>query len=108
MRCTARRDRKKDWLVWRSGVSDKILVAEKTCRNGAEEPALNFRFDSESDRLLRYRELTRWATNGREQMQQNGTYSITSSAAACSGRGTLSPSAFAVFKLMTISNFVGN
>jgi hypothetical protein len=48
------------------------------------------------------------AKNRRKQVQQNGTYSITSSAAACSGRGTLSPSAFAVFKLMTISNFVGN
>jgi hypothetical protein len=43
------------------GVSDKILFAEKTCRNGAEEPALDFRFAPESDRLLRCRELTRWA-----------------------------------------------
>jgi hypothetical protein len=42
-------------------VSDKILFTEKTCRNGAEEPALNFRSAPESDRLLRCRELTLWA-----------------------------------------------
>ena len=52
-------------------VSDKILFTEKTCRNGAEEPALNFRSAPESDRLLRCRELTLWATFRRTHPQQN-------------------------------------
>jgi hypothetical protein len=52
-------------------VSDKILFAEKTCRNGAEEPALNFRFARESDRLLRCHELTRRAIG--DQMRRSKT-----------------------------------
>jgi len=51
-------------------VSDKILFTEKTCRNGAEEPALNFRSAPESDRLLRCRELTLWARSRQSAPQQ--------------------------------------
>src|SRR6516162_7952449 len=47
------------------------------------------------------------AKSGREQPQQNPAYSITSSAPASSDCGTVSPSAFAVLRLMTSSYLVG-
>ena len=53
------------------------------------------------------------AITGREQAQQDApgmprpTYSITSSARARTLSGTSTPSAFAVFRLMAISNLVG-
>jgi hypothetical protein len=50
-------------------------------------------------------------TNGRERLQQGvgteGTYSITSSASASSAAGTVSPSAAAVLRLMTITYLIG-
>jgi hypothetical protein len=51
------------------------------------------------------------ATTGREQMQQttcaNAAYSITSSARTSSVGGTVSPSVFAVLRLMVSSYLVG-
>jgi hypothetical protein len=47
--------RKKDGLVCGVWASDKILFADKTCRNGAKKPALNVRFAPESDHLLQCR-----------------------------------------------------
>jgi len=44
------------------GVSDKILFAEKTCRNGAKEPR-SMSALPQSDRLLQCREVTRWANS---------------------------------------------
>src|SRR5262245_1774222 len=47
------------------------------------------------------------ANNGREQVQQQRSYSLTSSALASSVGGTTRPSAFAVLRLMTSSYLVG-
>jgi hypothetical protein len=63
-------------------VSDKILFAEKTCRNGAKEPALNVRFPPGSDRLLQCRAVTLWANRDQSAPQQKRHSSITSSAMA--------------------------
>jgi hypothetical protein len=45
-----------------------------------------------------------WARNGQSASQQNGSYSITSSAAISRLGGTVSPSALAVLRLTTNSN----
>ena len=44
----------------------------------------------------------------REHVQQDGAYSITSSARASSAAGTVMPSALAVLRLMISSSLVGN
>src|SRR5580704_12616982 len=64
-----------------------------------------------TDTSLHRSEMTRWANNGRERMQQwmhqNAGYSITSSARASSIGGTSWPSDFAILRLITSSSFVG-
>jgi hypothetical protein len=47
------------------------------------------------------------AKSGREQLQRGSRYSITSSAIACSVSGTVRPSAFAVLRLIAVSNLTG-
>jgi hypothetical protein len=49
-----------------------------------------------------------WAKSGLMQRSKINRYSITSSARAISAGGTVRPSAFAVLRLMTNSNLVGN
>jgi hypothetical protein len=63
-------------------------------------------------RLRKRLSLARQRNNAKCQKETNGaatkaTYSITSSARASSVGGTVSPSAFAVFRLITRSNLVG-
>ena len=48
----------------------------------------------------------KWARSDQSALRQNAPYSITSSASASSLSGIVKPSALAVFKLMTSSNFV--
>jgi hypothetical protein len=57
----------------------------------------------DSDELRQRSEMTRCAMNG----SRRRTYSMTSSARVSSVGGTMMPSAFAVFKLITNSNLVG-
>ena len=56
--------------------------------------------------LFCFRETTLWAITEREQSLQS-SYSITSSAMACSFAGNSIPSALAVLRLRTSCNFVG-
>ena len=64
-------------------------------------------FAPESDRLLHRREMTRRARSNQSALQQNGYYSITSSARTTSDAGTSRPSNFAVFELTTVWYFAG-
>ena len=67
---------------------------------------VNVRYAPASDRLLRRHKMTLWAKNDQSAVQQNTVYSITSAMVISVG-GISRPSAFAVVRLMTSSNFVG-
>lgn len=60
-----------------------------------------------SDRIAGTQKATLSANNGREQMQQTGRYSTTSSARSRSDSGIVKRSALAVLRLTTSSNLVG-
>ena len=70
--------------------------------------SVDVRFVTESDHLLRCREVTLWATSRLMRRSKLHLYSITSSAIARTPDGMVRPSAFAVFRLMTSSNLVGS
>src|SRR5262245_26769537 len=69
---------------------------------------VHVRFAPKATESLRHGEWTQCAITGCEQSQQGSPYSITSSARASSVGGTSRPSAFAVFRLITNSNFVAS
>jgi hypothetical protein len=73
------------------------------CKRGS----VNVRFAPKATEVPRCREVTRCATSGPSAAQQNGRYSITSSAVASSDGGTARSSALAVLLLTTSSNLVG-
>ena len=72
---------------------------------------MNVRYDPFATEFVRRRSMSKWATLRPEQVQQwaqqDCRYSITSSARASSIGGMVRPSALAVLRLMTRSNFVG-
>ena len=67
-------------------------------------PDVSFRGEAEVGRAAEY---AASVESDPEQKWPRTAHSITSSAVASSAGGTLRPSAFAVFRLMFISNFVG-
>jgi hypothetical protein len=67
----------------------------------------NVRYASDSDHSRYESELTLWAKSGCEQVQQPERYSITLSASTMIESGIVRPSALAVLRLITNSNFVG-
>jgi hypothetical protein len=62
---------------------------------------------AKTDKSLHRSECPLWAIRDQSARQQNGCYSITSSASAVKLIGTASPRALAVLALMTSSNFTG-
>jgi hypothetical protein len=87
----------------RSGSFTSLWLLRSTVRMSASHPR--------ATESLRSSEMTLSAKTGREQLQhmpraEGRVYSITSSAATCRDNGTVSPSAMAVLRLITSSNFV--
>ena len=68
---------------------------------------INVRCYSDSDMIVRRSEVTLRATFGLMRRSKLVSYSINSSASNCIEKGTVSPSSFAVFILITNSNLVG-
>ena len=65
------------------------------------------RFTPKSGHVQRSTSCPLWAKSGLMQCSKKHRYSITSSAATSSVFGTVMPSTFAVFRLITSSNLVG-
>ena len=84
------------------GANITIGAAPNRARSG------DGRCTPESDRLLRCREMTRWANTRRKQVQQlTRLFAITSSAVESKLFGTVRPGTLAVLRLSTSSNLVG-
>ena len=86
----------------------------RNIHNSRDEAALDYggalayvRFTLESGHVQRNSSCRLWAISGLTQRSKKDRYSMTSSAAISKPGGTVKPSAFAVLRLTTVSNFVG-
>ena len=97
--------------IWRSSNSHQsafgcVLMSPRLIRGG--QPAFgHFRFGTQLRPNADIMPLLSCAITGCEQVQRNCGYSINSSASDKYDAGMVSPSALAVIRLMTNSNFVG-
>jgi len=79
----------------------------QTDRVGRGDTSINVRSTSNTDRIDASQRTALRAISRHMQCSKQHRYSITSSVRVTSVGGSVIPSAFAVFKLMTSSNFVG-
>jgi hypothetical protein len=94
------------------GLPEGVASGSYDVRSGSKADILvisrHVRFTPKSGHSAALLQCPLSAKSGCEQSQQGTTYSITSSASAKNDSGMVSPSAFAVLRLTTTSNFVGN